>query len=87
VYDFTAFKPPPPIIGETSSVICVDVLNANALELSTMTHAAPTFDMFDDGLVHSHDWSRATPPGCAHGERTHQSSHKDRDESASHDHR
>ncbi len=52
-----------------------------------MTHAAPTFDMFDDGLVHSHDWSRATPPGCAHGERTHQSSHKDRDESASHDHR
>ena len=25
-----------------------------------MTFAAPTSDFYDDGLVHSHDWSRTT---------------------------
>ncbi len=39
-----------------------------------MTHAAPSPDFYDDGLVHSHDWSRSTPPGGKHGERTHQGS-------------
>ncbi len=52
-----------------------------------MTYPAPAADFFDDGLVHSHDWSRSTPPGCAHSERTHQSAKHDRDESSSHDHR
>ena len=31
-----------------------------------MTFSAPTSDFFDDGLVHSHDWSRTTPPGQHH---------------------
>jgi len=32
-----------------------------------MTYAAPHADSFDDGLVHSHDWSTAaTAPGCHH---------------------
>ena len=33
-----------------------------------MTYAAPTFDFYDDGLVHSHDWASATPPGVHHTE-------------------
>ena len=33
-----------------------------------MTYAAPTADFYDDGLVHSHDWSRSTPPGTHHAE-------------------
>jgi hypothetical protein len=33
-----------------------------------MTYAAPSFDFYDDGLVHSHDWSRNTPPGIHHAE-------------------
>lgn len=33
-----------------------------------MTYAAPSTDYYDDGLVHAHDWSRATPPGIAHVE-------------------
>jgi hypothetical protein len=33
-----------------------------------MTYAAPSFDFYDDGLVHSHDWSRNTPPGVHHAE-------------------
>ena len=41
-----------------------------------MTHSAPT-DFYDDGLVHSHDWSRSTPPGGQHTER-HQSNDRDR---------
>ena len=28
-----------------------------------MTYAAPSFDYYDDGLVHGHDWARSTPPG------------------------
>jgi hypothetical protein len=31
-----------------------------------MTHAAPTCDYYDDGLVHAHEWARSTPPGCHH---------------------
>ena len=34
-----------------------------------MTYPAPSFDAYDDGLVHSHDWSRNTPPGGEHNER------------------
>ena len=49
-----------------------------------MTHTAPSFDLYDDGLVHSHDWSRSTPPGGKHGERTHQGS-ADIDQTVSHD--
>ncbi len=49
-----------------------------------MTHATPTFDFYDDGLVHSHDWSRSTPPGGKHSERTHQSS-TELDQAALHD--
>lgn len=33
-----------------------------------MTYTAPSFDFYDDGLVHSHAWSRNTPPGGTHGE-------------------
>jgi hypothetical protein len=33
-----------------------------------MTYAAPTSDFYDDGLVHSHHWSRSTPPGEQHNE-------------------
>ncbi len=36
-----------------------------------MTFAAPTSDFYDDGLVHSHDWSRTTPPGQHHRETSH----------------
>ncbi len=43
-----------------------------------MTYAAPT-DFYDDGLVHSHDWSRNTPPGVHHAER-HQSNGHEHDE-------
>jgi hypothetical protein len=35
-----------------------------------MTFSAPSTDFYDDGLVHSHDWSRNTPPGGAHGDRS-----------------
>lgn len=48
-----------------------------------MTYAAPTCDFYDDGLVHSHDWSRSTPPGGKHTERAqHLSATHDRDDSA-----
>ncbi len=33
-----------------------------------MTYAAPSYDFYDDGLVHSHEWSRAVPPGGRHAE-------------------
>jgi hypothetical protein len=33
-----------------------------------MTYAVASFDFFDDGLVHAHQWSRATPPGQHHTE-------------------
>jgi hypothetical protein len=56
-----------------------------------MTYAAPSFDFYDDGLVHSHDWARNTPPGTHHAEsrRTSQAPRttREHDEGASHDHR
>jgi hypothetical protein len=58
-----------------------------------MTYAAPTFDFYDDGLVHSHDWSRNTPPGSHHADsrRAPQSTRNVRttrdDDAAAHDHR
>jgi hypothetical protein len=56
-----------------------------------MTFSAPSFDFYDDGLVHSHDWSRSTPPGGAHGEKTRAAQTKsatfDHDEGLVHDHR
>lgn len=33
-----------------------------------MTHPAPSFDFYDDGLVHGHGWARNTPPGGHHAE-------------------
>jgi hypothetical protein len=50
-----------------------------------MTYSAPTCDFFDDGLVHGHDWARATPPGSHHAEGRRNSGHTahgahDRDE-------
>jgi len=54
-----------------------------------MTYAAPSNDSFDDGLVHSHNWSRATPPGVRHSEgsrhATRQSAH-DHDDGLVHEH-
>lgn len=54
-----------------------------------MTYAAPTTDFYDDGLVHSHDWSRNTPPGTHHSEaRAAQAARSGRDEDGvKHDHR
>jgi hypothetical protein len=54
-----------------------------------MTYAAPTCDYYDDGLVHSHDWSRNTPPGGKHGERGQKTAHAahDRDDALTQDHR
>jgi hypothetical protein len=57
-----------------------------------MTFAAPSFDSYDDGLVHTHDWSRNSPPGSHHrdGRRASapaaQQGH-DHDEGLVHDHR
>jgi hypothetical protein len=31
-----------------------------------VTFAATASDFYDDGLVHAHEWSRATPPGVHH---------------------
>jgi len=42
-----------------------------------MTYAAPTSDLYDDGLVHTHEWARNTPPGGKHGERAHQPHERD----------
>ena len=48
-----------------------------------MTYATPTSDFYDDGLVHSHHWSRSTPPGekpsesRAAGAREHDTSAQD----------
>ena len=40
----------------------IDIKNA-AFGVQKMTYSAPPADYYDDGLVHSHEWSRATPPG------------------------
>ncbi len=53
-----------------------------------MTFSAPSFD-FDDGLVHSHDWSRNTPPGGDHMAKASSARAKkthDHDEGLVHDH-
>ena len=54
-----------------------------------MTFSAPSFDFYDDGLVHSHDWSRNTPPGGKHGDargaKAPRSAH-DHDDGLVHDH-
>ena len=56
-----------------------------------MTYAAPTVDFYDDGLVHSHQWARNTPPGGRHGEGSNhgQKSHgsHDHDDGLVHEHR
>ena len=46
-------------------------------ECFQMTFTAPSFDYYDDGLVHGHEWSRSTPPGQSHQEvsRNHPSRH------------
>jgi len=61
------------------------------MELTTMTYAAPSFDYYDDGLVHSHEWARNTPPGTHHaeGRRNAQTARvaADHDDGLVHDHR
>jgi hypothetical protein len=53
-----------------------------------MTYAAPSTDFYDDGLVHSHQWSRSTPPGQHHKEASHGSNpSQEHDEARPHDHR
>jgi hypothetical protein len=54
-----------------------------------MTYSAPSSDFYDDGLVHSHDWARNTPPGGKHGDRSHsRTTHThDHDEGLVHEHR
>jgi len=56
-----------------------------------MTYAAPSCDFYDDGLVHGHDWARATPPGAHHTEgrrgiQAPRATHE-HDEGLVHDHR
>lgn len=53
-----------------------------------MTYAAPHNDNYDDGLVHSHDWSsNCTGPGCHHREsRRPQTTGHGRDEGLVHEH-
>jgi hypothetical protein len=60
------------------------------MEFTTMTYAAPSFDYYDDGLVHSHEWARNTPPGTHHAAaRTAQAPRAahDHDDGLVHDHR
>jgi hypothetical protein len=56
-----------------------------------MTYFAPSYDFYDDGLVHSHDWARNTPPGGKHGDKSHSQSHArpshGHDEGLVHEHR
>ncbi len=55
-----------------------------------MTFSAPSHDFYDDGLVHSHDWARNTPPGGAHGDKSrglqNQRATHDHDDGLVHDH-
>jgi hypothetical protein len=88
---FTAFNGRARYGSETAAGPCVDRVNARAKELTAMTYAAPTADFYDDGLVHSHDWSRSTPPGSHHAEgrvrsQSARATH-DHDEGLVHDHR
>jgi hypothetical protein len=55
-----------------------------------MTYAAPSCDFYDDGLVHSHNWASATPPGGHHADnrrtgKTSRPTH-DHDDGLVHDH-
>lgn len=34
-----------------------------------MSQSPQNVEFYDDGLVHSHDWASATPPGGNHAER------------------
>jgi len=53
-----------------------------------MTFSAPSYDFFDDGLVHSHDWSRNTPPGGSHSQsRGTRPQPQEHDEGLVHEHR
>jgi hypothetical protein len=53
-----------------------------------MTYAAPSYDFYDDGLVHGHDWSRSTPPGQQHKDSSHGvSPSHERDEGRPHEQR
>jgi hypothetical protein len=68
VYGFTAFTGRMRFATDTCRHPGVERWQRNALEFATMTFSAPSFD-FDDGLVHSHNWSRNTPPGGDHREK------------------
>ena len=61
------------------------MFNVTAPEFLKMTYSAPSCDFYDDGLVHSHQWARNTPPGGKHNEHNHTA--HDTDESKAHDHR
>ncbi len=55
-----------------------------------MTFTAPDCDFYDDGLVHSHNWSRNTPPGGGHNDKRPSAPAKSahgHDEGLVHDHR
>ena len=52
-----------------------------------MTYAAPSSDLFDDGLVHSHQWARNTPPGGKHGDEARGHAVHDHDDGLVHEHR
>jgi hypothetical protein len=51
-----------------------------------MTYAAPSFDFYDDGLVHSHDWSRSTPPGQRHPNQKHKDAQRSTSPRAAREH-
>ena len=50
-----------------------------------MTYAVPSYDFYDDGLVHSHDWSRSTPPGAHHADARRQPASRPHDEAVTHE--
>jgi hypothetical protein len=64
-------------------------MQCNPSEFARMTFSAPSVDFYDDGLVHSHDWSRNTPPGGAHNDKTSGTRERkthDHDDGLVHDH-
>jgi hypothetical protein len=54
--------------GTNRAMLHYIAINTTALGAPNMTYSAPPADYYDDGLVHSHEWSRATPPGGHHGD-------------------
>jgi hypothetical protein len=42
------------------------MLTASILYGAVIMTFAASCDFYDDGLVHAHEWSRATPPGTHH---------------------